>query len=53
MSKNTEGKEGRNWEISIGLYPGILFGSRVYEEAEYSTWVLYLPFVDVALTIEN
>lgn len=53
MSKDTEDKGGRNWELSIGLYPGILFGSRLYEEAEYNTWVFYLPFIDVALIIEN
>ena len=53
MSNSTEGKEGRQWEVSIGLYPGILFGSRVYEEPEYNTWVFYLPFVDIAITIDN
>jgi hypothetical protein len=53
MSKDTEDKGGREWEISIGFYPGILFGSRVYEEPEYDTWVFYLPFVDIALIIEK
>ena len=53
MSNSTEDKEGRSWEISIGLYPGILFGSRVYEEPEYDTWVFYLPFIDIALIIEK
>lgn len=53
MSKSTEDKEDKGWELSIGLYPGILFGSRVYEEPEYDTWVFYLPFVDVALIIEK
>lgn len=53
MSKSTEDKGGRNWEISIGLYPGILFGSRLYESEAFNTWVFYLPFVDVALIIEN
>jgi len=53
MLNNTEDKEDKGWEISIGFYPGILFGSRVYQEPEYDTWVLYLPFVDVAITIEK
>ena len=42
-----------NFEISIGLYPGILFGFRSYNEQEYSTHVFYLPFIDVAFTIFN
>ena len=53
MSNNTEDKEGRNWEISVGFYQGILFGIRTYEAEEYNTHVLYLPFVDIALTIEK
>ena len=53
MSKNTEDKDAKGWELSFGLYPGILFGSRLYENEEFNTWVFYLPFVDVALTIEN
>jgi len=40
-----------NWEISLGLYPGILIGFRSYNEEYGSTHVLYLPFVDIALTI--
>jgi len=45
--------EERNWELSIGFYPGILFGFRSYEEKEFTTHVLYLPFVDLALEIDN
>ena len=43
----------RYWSIAIGLYPGILFGFRTYEEKDFSTHVLYLPFVDIALEIDN
>ena len=39
------------YEISLGLYPGILLGFRSYNETLKTTHVLYLPFVDVALTI--
>ena len=54
MSNNTKDKEGkRDWSMALGFYPGILFGSRVYEEPEYDTWVFYLPFVDIALIIEK
>jgi len=42
-----------NWELSIGLYPGVLIGFRTYPGEEYSTHVLYIPFIDVALTIFN
>ena len=41
------------WSIAIGLYPGILFGFRTYEEKDLNTHVLYLPFVDIALEIDN
>lgn len=53
MSKSTEDKAGRNWELSFGLYPGVLFGSRMYESEDFTTYVFYLPFIDVALIIEN
>ena len=44
-------KEKRNWSLSVGMYPGVLLGARTYDEEEQVTHVLYLPFVDVALTI--
>ncbi len=40
-----------NWSLSIGFYPGILFGSRAYEEPNQLTYVFYIPFVDIALEI--
>jgi hypothetical protein len=43
----------RYWSITIGFYPGILFGFRTYEEKEFNTHVLYLPFIDIALEIDN
>ena len=43
----------KSWTLSIGIYPGILFGIRTYEEADFKTHVLYLPFVDFALEIDN
>ena len=44
----------KNWEISIGLYPGILLGVRSYVEETFKEHVLYLPFfVEICLTVEN
>ena len=42
-----------NWEITIGLYPGILLGMRSYVEKDYVQHVLYLPFVDLCIEIEK
>jgi len=44
----------RNWEITMGFYPGLLIGIRTYEEKEFNEHVLYLPFfVDIALKIDK
>jgi len=40
-----------NWSLSVGFYPGILFGIRTYEEPTQTVYVLYIPFVDIALEI--
>lgn len=48
-----------DWEISVGLYPGILLGFRSYKlegsddgvEFIQTTHVLYIPFIDISLTI--
>ena len=49
MSKNTEDKDvKKNWSLSFGFYPGILFGMRTYEEETQTAYVFYLPFIDVA-----
>ena len=42
-----------NWEISMGFYPGILFGIRSYVEKDFVEHVLYLPFVDFSILIER
>ena len=44
-------KEKLNWSLSIGFYPGILFGMRAYEEEDQLTYVFYIPFVDIALEL--
>jgi hypothetical protein len=45
--------EEKDWELSLGLYPGILFGFRTYEEPTFNTHVLYLPFINIALQIDK
>jgi hypothetical protein len=50
MKKNTEGKADRMLSVAVGLYPGILFGFRTYEEEGETMHVLYLPFVGLFVT---
>ena len=44
-------QEKKNWTLSVGFYPGILIGMRTYEEKKQDSYVLYLPFVDIALEV--
>ncbi len=53
MLKNTEDKGAKGWELSIGLYPGILLGIRSYINKDYNEHVVYLPFVDFCLIIDK
>ncbi len=39
------------WELSLGLYPGVLIGMRSYVEDHLTDHVFYLPFVELCLTI--
>ena len=41
----------RNWELEIGLYPGILVGIRTYVNKNNREHVLYMPFVELILTV--
>jgi hypothetical protein len=41
----------KNFELSIGLYPGILIGIRSYPEKTSTMHVLYLPFLDFCLEV--
>ena len=41
----------RAWELTVGFYPGILVGFRSYEGEDRDNHVLYLPFVDICLTV--
>jgi hypothetical protein len=42
-------KQNKQWSLSIGIYPGVLFGMRTYEEDTQTTHVFYLPFIDLAI----
>jgi hypothetical protein len=44
-------KQKKQWSLSIGTYPGILFGIRSYEEEGQTTHVFYLPLIDIALEV--
>ena len=44
-------EQKKQWSLSIGTYPGILFGMRSYEEENQTTHVLYVPLIDIALEI--
>jgi hypothetical protein len=39
------------WELSLGTYPGVVFGARSYPQGSHTDHVFYLPFVDVCLTV--
>jgi len=43
----------KNWIIEIGLYPGVLVGARSYVSEEITEHVLYMPFVELCLTVER
>jgi hypothetical protein len=52
-NENNSGNNERSWSITIGLYPGILFGYRAYEEVDFITYVIYLPLIDIAIEIDK
>jgi len=46
----------KEWDLSVGFYPGILIGMRTYhgltEEGEHRTsHVFYLPLIDLCIDI--
>lgn len=40
-----------NFELSIGLYPGILVGTRAYFYEESTLYVFYIPFVQLMFEV--
>ena len=43
----------KEWNLSFGFYPGLLAGFRTYNEVKKTNHVLYIPFMDVCLTVFN
>ena len=43
----------KDWELSFGTYSGILLGFRTYQEDYRTNHVLYIPFIDICLTIRK
>ena len=41
----------KDWELSFGTVPGLLFGIRTYQEDSRTNHVLYVGFLDACLTI--
>ena len=41
----------RDWDMSIGLYPGILIGLRTYRGINKVSHVFYLPLIDLCIDI--
>jgi hypothetical protein len=48
-----EEQQESGWTISIGFYPGILFGARTYEYEGGVQHVFYLPLIDFCIDIYN
>jgi hypothetical protein len=46
-------KNGKDWSVSLGTYPGVLFGVRTYQGDTHTQYVIYIPFIDLAIEIEN
>ena len=44
--------KNKDWELSVGFYPGILMGFSTYAEVNKSNHVLYLPFIDICFSIK-
>ena len=43
--------KNRDWELSFGFVPGLLFGMRSYVERRKTNHVFYFAFIDICLTI--
>jgi hypothetical protein len=39
------------FEIHLGLYPGVLLGMRSYPEKNFVEHVIYVPFIELCITI--
>ena len=39
------------WELSLGFYPGFVVGMRSYVNNDTWEHVLYIPFIELCLTV--
>jgi len=46
-------RKRKQWELSFGSFPGLLFGARTYEAEDCTSHVLYIGFFDILLTVYN
>jgi hypothetical protein len=53
MTQEQQQPQKGDWAISIGFYPGILFGMRTYETPTSNQHVIYLPLVDICIETFN
>ncbi len=44
-------KNKKTWTLELGLYPGILLGFRTYDQDSHLMHVLYIPFIEIGLSI--
>ena len=42
-----------NWELSFGVFNGLLFGFRTYPDDLKTDYVLYLGIFDICYTVNN
>jgi len=40
-----------DWELTLGFYLGFLFGFRSYPQNGFTDYVIYIPLIDLCLTI--
>jgi|TARA_R110002074_G_scaffold152482_2_gene306839 hypothetical protein len=43
--------EENNWELSFGIFNGVLFGYRQYQEEDKIDHVFYVGIFDICLTL--
>ena len=41
----------KGWEVSIGMYPGLVLGLRSYKQEDRVDHVFYLPLFDLCITV--
>ncbi|MBC8436763.1 hypothetical protein H8D85_00405 [bacterium] len=41
----------KGWEVSIGMYPGLVLGVRSYKQQDRVDHVFYLPLFDLCITV--